>query len=269
MPDYGGTAVAPRRPCPVEGSQNEQREPADHDRAVERCVLSAPARKFVGGDVLACSSRVGRATPRPPGGVRGGPVPARGPVGAGRDGGLRLGSRRDRPAPGRCRPARRCVIPALWVAGMGSPPLAAMLAAATRSRYPQCGQRNTRPAGLGTRREQDGHVEDVPRSSVTLTVIPVASALLPAAASPGCLLRIPAAPVLVTPERAPSSGRPDSSESHKPARGDSRPSGWSVPVGIPADHELSSPAAVPLPGVGGDHGELGYRRRRRPQHQDH
>jgi hypothetical protein len=35
--------------------------------------LSAPARKFVGGDVLACSSRVGRATPRVLGGVRGGP----------------------------------------------------------------------------------------------------------------------------------------------------------------------------------------------------
>jgi hypothetical protein len=46
--------------------------------------LSAPARKFVGGDVLACSSRVGRATPRVLGGVRGGPVPARGPLGAGR-----------------------------------------------------------------------------------------------------------------------------------------------------------------------------------------
>ena len=90
------------------------------------------------------------------------------------------GSRRDRPAPGRCRPARRCVIPAASVAGMGPPPLAAMLAAATKSRWPpcpQCGQRNTRPAGLGTRREQDGHVEDVPRSSVTLTVIPAASAL--------------------------------------------------------------------------------------------
>ena len=63
--------------------------------------------------------------------------------------------------------------------------------------------------------------------------------------------------------RHPSLGRPASSESHKPARGDSRRSGWSVSVGIPANHELSSPAAVSLPGLGGDHGELSYRRRRR------
>src|SRR6185437_9811531 len=59
-------------------------------------------------------------------------------------------------------------------------PLAAMLAAATRSRCPacpQCGQVKFRPAGLGTRRAQRGQVEDVPRSSTRRTVIPAASAL--------------------------------------------------------------------------------------------
>ena len=64
---------------------------------------------------------------------------------------------------------------------MPPPPLrAAMLAAAIRSRCPecpQCGQRKFRPAGLGTRREQAGHVEEVPRSSASKTVIPAASAL--------------------------------------------------------------------------------------------
>jgi hypothetical protein len=51
---------------------------------------------------------------------------------------------------------------------MVPPPLrAAMMAAAIRSRWPacpQCGQRKFRPAGLGTRREQDGQVEDVHRA---------------------------------------------------------------------------------------------------------
>jgi len=68
------------------------------------------------------------------------------------------------------------------MAGMMPPPgpRAAMLAAATMSRCPccpQCGQEKFRPAGLGTRREHDGHVEDVPRSSTSSTVIPAASAL--------------------------------------------------------------------------------------------
>ena len=112
-------------------------------------------------------------------GVRGGPVPARCPGGAGRDGGPRLGSRRAGCTPGRCVPARRCVIPApVGTAGMIPPPvLAAMLAAATRSRCPpcpQCGQENTRPAGLGTRREHLGQVEEVPRSSTSVMVIPAA-----------------------------------------------------------------------------------------------
>ena len=64
--------------------------------------------------------------------------------------------------------------------------LAAMLAAATRSRWPpcpQCGQENTRPAGLGTRREHLGQVEEVPRSSTSMTVIPAVSAF-PARARP-------------------------------------------------------------------------------------
>jgi len=125
---------------------------------------------------------LGRATPRVPGGVRGGPVPARCPGGVGRDGGPRLGSRRAGCTSGRCVPARRCVIPAPeGIAGMIPPPvLAAMLAAATRSRCPpcpQCGQGNTRPAGLGTRREHLGQVEEVPRSSTSVTVIPAVSAL--------------------------------------------------------------------------------------------
>jgi hypothetical protein len=64
---------------------------------------------------------------------------------------------------------------------MVPPPLrAAMLAAAIRSRCPscpQCGHRKFRPAGLGTRREHEGQVEDVPRSSTSVTVIPAASAL--------------------------------------------------------------------------------------------
>jgi hypothetical protein len=114
--------------------------------------------------------------------VGGGPVPARGPLAGGRDGGRRRGSRRAGCTPGRCVPARRCVIPAPVVGGgMVPPPLrAAMLAAAIRPRCPwcpQCGQRKFLPAGFGTRREHAGQVEDVPRSSTSLTVIPAASAL--------------------------------------------------------------------------------------------
>ena len=50
-----------------------------------------------------------------------------------------------------------------------------MLAAATRSRWPenaQCGQDRVRPRGFGTRRWQAGQVDDVPRSSTSRTVIP-------------------------------------------------------------------------------------------------
>jgi hypothetical protein len=119
---------------------------------------------------LAGSSLFGRATPRAGDSRGGGPVPARGPWAGGRDGGRRLGSRRAGCTPGRCVPARRCVIPAPAIgAGMVPPPLrAAMLAAAIRSRWPwcpQCGQRKSRPAGFGTRRAQQGQVEEVPRSS--------------------------------------------------------------------------------------------------------
>ena len=122
-----------------------------------------------------------RATPRRPcTGWRGGPVPARRPCGGPRWG-RRLGSRRAGCTPGRCVPARRCVIPAPARAGMVPPPArAAMLAAATRLRCPacpQCGQEKTRPAGLGTRRAHAGHVEEAPRSSTSLTVIPAACAL--------------------------------------------------------------------------------------------
>jgi hypothetical protein len=115
--------------------------------------------------------------------MRGGPVPARCLRFAGRDGGLRRGSRRAGCTPGRWAPARRCVIPGpCGTAGMMPPPgpLAAMLAAATRSRWPycpQCGQVKFRPAGLGTRRPHRGQVEDVPRSSTRSTLIAAASAL--------------------------------------------------------------------------------------------
>jgi hypothetical protein len=109
---------------------------------------------------------------------------------AGRDAGRRLGSRRAGCTPGRCVPARRCVIPTLGRAGMVPPPArAAMLAAATRSRCPscpQCGQVNRRPAGLGTRWAHAGQVEDVPRSSTNVTVIPATSAL-----SRSALIRCP------------------------------------------------------------------------------
>jgi hypothetical protein len=110
-------------------------------------------------------------------------VPARCLRGAGRDGGLRRGSRRAGCTPGRWAPARRCVIPGpSGTAGMMPlpGPLAAMLAAATRSRCPacpQCGQVKFRPAGFGTRRAHSGQVEDVPRSPARCTVIPAASAL--------------------------------------------------------------------------------------------
>jgi hypothetical protein len=65
---------------------------------------------------------------------------------------------------------------------MGPPPgvRVAMLAPPTRSRCPvspQYGQCNVRPEGLGTRRLQDGQVEDVPRSSTRTAVMPACSAL--------------------------------------------------------------------------------------------
>ncbi len=118
---------------------------------------------FVGVARRACGLLAGwRATPRVVVAARGWPVPARCPRRAGRDRGRRRGSRRAGCTPGRCAPARRCVIPApSEAAGMVPPPLlrAAMLAAATRSRCPwcpQCGQRKLRPAGLGTRRRKRG-----------------------------------------------------------------------------------------------------------------
>jgi hypothetical protein len=67
------------------------------------------------------------------------------------------------------------------MAGVVPPPsLAAILAAADRSRWPvnwQAGQVSTRPAGLGIRLAQDGQVEEVPRSSTRIRLIPAASAL--------------------------------------------------------------------------------------------
>jgi len=60
------------------------------------------------------------------------------------------------------------------------PSLAAMLAAADRSRWPvnwQAGQASTRPAGLGIRDRQAGQVEEVPRSSTRARLIEAASAL--------------------------------------------------------------------------------------------
>jgi hypothetical protein len=173
-----GTLLARRRPA--------IRPEGAHGNLLGWCspeALSARVRKFVGGCPAACGLlALRRATPRSAGASRGGPVPARCPVAAGRDGGPRLGSRRAGCTPGRCVPVRRCVIPAA-VAGAGMvppPPRAAMLAAATRSRCPpcpQCGHVNTRPAGLGTRRAHAGHVEDVPRSSTSVTAMPAAPAL--------------------------------------------------------------------------------------------
>ena len=65
--------------------------------------------------------------------------------------------------------------------GVVPPPnLAAMMAAADRSRWPvnwQTGQARTRPAGLGTREWQAGQVEEVPRSSTKVRLIPAAWAL--------------------------------------------------------------------------------------------
>jgi len=65
------------------------------------------------------------------------------------------------------------------MAGVVPPPsLAAMLAAAVRSRWPvnwQAGQASTRPGGLGTRLAQTGQVEDVPRSSTRARPIPANS----------------------------------------------------------------------------------------------
>jgi hypothetical protein len=60
------------------------------------------------------------------------------------------------------------------------PSLAAILAAADRSRWPvywQAGQASTRPAGLGIRNRQAGQVEEVPRSSTKVRLIPAAWAL--------------------------------------------------------------------------------------------
>jgi hypothetical protein len=60
------------------------------------------------------------------------------------------------------------------------PPRAAILAAAIRSRcpvYSQYGQLKTRPLGLFTLRSHDGHVDDVPRSSISRTMIPATWAL--------------------------------------------------------------------------------------------
>ena len=78
-------------------------------------------------------------------------------------------------------PARRCST-SVGRSTLDCPPpaLAAMLRAPTRSRCPwnlQCGQRNSRPLGLGTRRRQDGQVEEVPRSSTSRTTMPARSAL--------------------------------------------------------------------------------------------
>ena len=122
---------------------------------------------------------VTRATPRQRTGRAGGPVPARGPCG-----GPRSGPASGRVAPGAhlaSAPGRRCVIPPSVSAGMGPPPArAAMLTAATRSRCPVCpqyGQAKTRPAGLDIRRAHAGQVEEVPRSSMSVTVIPAACAL--------------------------------------------------------------------------------------------
>ena len=78
-------------------------------------------------------------------------------------------------------PTRRCSMCA-GSAALLPPPLAlaAMLAAPTRSRcasYLQCGQRNCRVPGLGTRRRQTTHVDEVPRSSTSCTWMPATSAL--------------------------------------------------------------------------------------------
>jgi len=55
-----------------------------------------------------------------------------------------------------------------------------MFAAPTRSRcplYPQCGQPNALPFGLGTLRRHSGHVDEVPRSSTSTTRMPARFAL--------------------------------------------------------------------------------------------
>ncbi|SCL38310.1 hypothetical protein GA0070624_6171 [Micromonospora rhizosphaerae] len=121
------------------------------------------------------------ASDSPPGGGVGlrGPTDPRAALGG------RRGSRRDRPAPGRCRSARRCVTTCgstTAVGVVGPPPgvRVAMLAAATRSRCPensQWGQDRVRPRGFGTRLRQVGQVEEVPRSSTSRTVMPARVAL--------------------------------------------------------------------------------------------
>jgi hypothetical protein len=92
---------------------------------------------------------------------------------------VRRGSRRDWPAPGRCRPARRCVITSGTLVG-GPPPRAAMLRAPTTSRWPVCpqaGHAKRLPAGLGTLVWQAGQLEEVPRSSTMTTRRPATTAL--------------------------------------------------------------------------------------------
>jgi hypothetical protein len=136
--------------------------------------------------VIAVALRAPRrgASDSPPGLGRagqGGPVPARGPAGAAGMGAAPGGSRRAGDTPGRWAPARRCVTAAGRAAGVVPPPVrAAMLAAASRSRCPvrpHDRQDMTRPAGVGMRLPQAGQVEEVPRSSTSLTMIPAVSAL--------------------------------------------------------------------------------------------
>ncbi len=92
----------------------------------------------------------------------------------------RRGSRRARP--GRCRPARRCVI-TNPEGSMTMPPrgdLEAMLAAPTTSRWarsPQWPQTKPRPLGFATRAAQHGQLDEVPRSSTRTTAMPATSAL--------------------------------------------------------------------------------------------
>ena len=113
---------------------------------------------------------------------------------------------------------------------MNPPPArAAMLAAATRSRCParpQCGQAKTRPAGLGTRRAHAGQVEDVPRSSASITVIPATSAL-----SDSAVIRCPIRQARTrwlcrrpvsrpsTPRGSPTASVPAGSRTEQPAAG--------------------------------------------------
>jgi len=98
-------------------------------------------------------------------------------------GGRRRGSRRAGPAPGRCRPARRCVTtPVMQVGVVIAPPgvRVAMVNAAARSRCPanrQWWQVITLPRGLLILCLQAGQVDEVPRSSTRYTRIPARAAL--------------------------------------------------------------------------------------------